>query len=185
MRSARPSKGTVIQATKEQIIQRLVKAHEAYFDVTVPYAFAGRSFAGYAEFHSYGEQYVLSRRAKLWEVSTHEYLFFDCLDRLDVAALEDAVAFMKMRAIEKVQPGPTHMSSAISLVIVADAVDEDAARSLRATRYRKNFKLGFHGWSDLRLAAIDASTQRLCTNGAGKVLRDTLRANAGLNDAHA
>lgn len=163
----------------------MLKAHEAYFDVTAPYAFAGRTFTGYAEFHSYGEQYVLSRRAKLWEVSTHEYLFFDCLDRLDAAALEDAVSFMETRAIEKVQPGPTHMSSAISLVIAADAVDEDAARALRTTRYRKNFKLGFHGWSDLRLAAIDASSRRLFVNGAGKVLRDTLAANAGLDRLHA
>lgn len=55
-------------------LERLLAAHEACFDVEHDYSFAGRDFAGYAELHSSASQYVLVKRAKLWETTSHEYL---------------------------------------------------------------------------------------------------------------
>ena len=56
------------QDEKQLVLKRILAAHEAFFDVHRDYEFAGRSFPGFAEFHSFGEQYVLVKRAKLWEV---------------------------------------------------------------------------------------------------------------------
>lgn len=163
--------------TKEELIERLLAAHAAWFDVTRRYEFSGHTFPGYAEFHSHGEQYVLVKRAKLWEVDAHEYLFFDAIDHLDMAALDEAVRFMTTSAIEKVEPKPNHMSSYLSLVLVTDSADKDAMDAVRKVRFRKNFMLGIRGWADLRLAVVDLATQRIATNGAGKELHDTLKAN--------
>lgn len=162
---------------KDIVLERLLKAHEAWFDVFREHEFAGRTFAGYAEFHSSAEQYVLVKRAKLWEINTHEYLFFDLVDHLDSSYLTEAVRYMEHEAIKKVKLEPDHMSSFLSLVIIADSIDDDAAHELQHTRFRKNFALGFKGWADLRLAAIDVTQHRVITNPMGKELRKTLEAN--------
>ena len=132
-------------APKELIVKRLVAAHEAWYDVFTDYEFAGRTFDAYCEFHSHGEKYVLVKRAKLWEVNAHEYLFIDALDHLDAGTLDSYVEFMETRALEKVDPVPNHMQSSLSLVIVADRVDDEAKRACRKTRFRKNFALGNAG----------------------------------------
>lgn len=167
---------------KQLLLERLLAAHEAWFDVSRDYGFAGRTFAGYAEFHSHGEQYVLVKRAKLWEVDTHEYLFLQTEEHLDTGTLTQLVSFMKEEALSKVQPRPNHMSSYLSLVVIADAVDDDVKRIARTTRFRKNFRLGLQGWADLRLAVVDLSHSDVVTNAAGKDLVRTLEANLGLSD---
>ena len=71
------------------------------------------------------------------------------------------------------------MQSFLSLVFVADQVTEEAAKKIRTTSFRKNFKLGFQGWADLRLAAVDLSAQTVLTNSMGKEMKKALEANSG------
>ncbi|MDO4290001.1 MAG: hypothetical protein Q4C41_02065 [Eggerthellaceae bacterium] len=175
---AATSAATPAEDAKQLVLKRLLAAHETWFDVSRDHVFGGRTFPGYAEFHSSAEQYVLVKRAKLWEVNAHEYLFFVTADRLTAQRLEDEVAFMTTKALDKVQPNPEHMTSYLSLVVIADAVDDDARRAVKKTRFRKNFKLGFQGWADLRLAVVDLSTSSIITNAMGKELRASLEANA-------
>ena len=162
---------------KHLMLKRILAAHEQWFDVRRGYEYAGRIFPGYAEFHSYGEKYVLVKRAKLWEVDTHEYLFFVLANRLDETQVRDLVSFMENDGLAKVVPEPNHMSSAISLVIVADSCTEEALRLVRKTKFRKNFAFGIRGWADLRVAAADLSTKRVTTNAMGKQLKQTIEAN--------
>lgn len=164
-------------------LDKLLKAHEAWFDVQRGYELAGRTFPGFAEFHSLGEKYVLIKRAKLWEVATHEYLFFDVAEHLEEGAFAQAVEFMKTEGLSLVHPEPNHMSSNVSLVVIADSVDPEVERAARRVRFRKNFKWGLWGWSDLRVAVVDLASApgkpngRVITNAAGKTLRPTIEAN--------
>ena len=98
------------QDEKQLVLKRILAAHEAFFDVHRDYEFAGRSFPGFAEFHSFGEQYVLVKRAKLWEANSHEYLFFTYAETFDEAQLDKWVRFMKERGLEKVTSEPNHIS---------------------------------------------------------------------------
>lgn len=159
------------------VLQRLLASHEIWFDVYRDYEFGGRVFPGYAEFHSHGEQYVLVKRAKLWEVDAFEYLFFQVADVLDQQCLDDLVEFMTTQAIQKVHPDPNHMTSYLSLVVIANEVPDEVRRKVRKTSFRKNFALGIRGWADLRLAVIDLSKDDVVTNSQGKDLRATLEAN--------
>lgn len=163
---------------RRDILERLLAAHEAWFDVSRDHAFAGRSFPGYAEFHSSAEKYVLTKRAKLWGANVHEYLFFTMVDLLTEEAFGDLVSFMTTEALEKVKLEPEHMTSYLSLVVIANDVDDDVERIVRRTRFRKNFKLGLEGWADLRVAVIDVSSASVMTNAMGKELRAVLEANA-------
>ncbi len=163
---------------KRDVLDRLLAAHETWFDVSRDHLFAGRTFPGYAEFHSEAEKYVLTKRAKLWGVNAHEYMFFTTADRLSKEAFDDLVSFMTTEALDKVKVNPEHMTSYLSLVIIADSVDDAARQAARKAKFRKNFKFGLEGWADLRVAVIDLSSASVTTNAMGKELRTVLEANA-------
>lgn len=172
-------KGELITVlSKEEVLEKLLLAHEAWFDIYRDYEFQGRMFGGYAEFHTHGEQYVLVKRAKIWEVDSHQYIFFQTVDSLDEETLEDWTRFMVNEGIKKVVPQENHMSSDIALVLIADSTNANVAKAVRKTRFRKNFKLGLEGWADLKLAVVDLSGNCVITNGAGKDLKPILEANA-------
>lgn len=161
------------------VLERLLAAHEAWFDVERDVEYAGRSFEGYAEFHSYGEKYVLSKKRKLWEVEAHEYLFFKLVDHLDETAFTELLEYMKTEAVNKVNPGPNHMTSYVSLVVIAKEVDPATGRKLRLASHHKTYKFGFHGYAEFRLCAVDLAGQQVLTNAMGKSMRQVLEENAG------
>lgn len=166
------------QDQKCLVLERLLAAHDTWFDVERSYSFEDYTFPGYAEFHSEAEKYVLSKRAKLWGVNVHEYLFFVLEDYLTTNAFDTYRAFMTTSALKKVQLNDEHMTSYVSLVIVANSLAPNVDSQVKKTRFRKNFALGFKGWADLRLAVVDLKNQRVITNGQGKALQRTLEVNA-------
>lgn len=177
----RPKSGNEITAKSELVLERLLAAHGAWFDVSRDVSVAGRVFRALAQFHSFGEQYVLVKRVKLWEAEEHEYMLFDVRDRIDVEAARSYVEFMKNEALELVKPEPNHMSSFRTLVVIANSASDEACTLFRKTSHRKNFMWGIRGWSDVRLALIDLSKpqgSRVVCNGAAKRIRKSLEANA-------
>ena len=99
--------------------------------------------------------------------------------------MDDLVGCIRGEGLSLVQPVPDHMTTYLSLAIVADAVDDLAWERVRRTRFRKNFSLGWRGWADLRLAVADLSRGRVTTNSQGKPLGKTLQANAFIDDGAA
>lgn len=177
----RPKPGNEITAKSELVLERLLAAHGAWFDVSRDVSVAGRAFRALAQFHSFGEQYVLVKRVKLWEAEEHEYMLFDVRDRIDAEAARSYVEFMKNEALELVKPEPNHMSSFRTLVVIANSTSDEACTLFRKTSHRKNFMWGIRGWSDVRLALIDLSKpqgSRVVCNGAAKRIRKSLEANA-------
>ena len=162
---------------KHTVLKRILAAHETWFDVQRDYEYAGRVFPGYAEFHEHGEKYVLVKRAKLWEIDAHEYIFFVLSDLLTASDLDELIAFMKTDALAKVHPEPDHMTSYLSLVVVADDIEQGLDRKVRRTSYRKDFMLGLRGWADLRVAVVDLASQRVYTNSQGSKMAKSLAAN--------
>lgn len=168
---------------REDVLKRILAAHQAFYDIRRDYLFEGRTFPAFAEFHTYGEQYVLVKRAKLWEVNTHDFMFFETIDHLDEDGLAAEITFMTEKAIKKVPAGPNHMSSGLTLVIIANQCTDEALALARKARFRKNFRLSFHGWADFRLAIVDLSREGdagVVTNAAGKKLREPLLGNRAL-----
>ena len=177
----RPKPGNEITAKSELVLERLLAAHGAWFDVSRDVSVAGRAFRALAQFHSFGEQYVLVKRVKLWEAEEHEYMLFDVRDHIDGEAARSYVEFMKNEALELVKPEPNHMSSFRTLVVIANSASDEACALFRKTSHRKNFMWGIRGWSDVRLALIDLSKpqgSRVVCNGAAKRIRKSLEANA-------
>lgn len=177
----RPKPENETTAKSELVLERLLAAHGAWFDVSRDVSVAGRAFRALAQFHSFGEQYVLVKRVKLWEAEEHEYMLFDVRDHIDAEAARSYVEFMKNEALELVKPEPNHMSSFRTLVVIANSASDEACTLFHKTSHRKNFMWGIRGWSDVRLALIDLlkpQGSRVVCNGAAKRIRKSLEANA-------
>ncbi len=90
-------------AQRQELLERLLAAHEGYFDVEDTFEFAGQTFQGRAQFHSESMQYVLSKKAKIWGANIHEHILFRSLEHLDTTTLEELIAFMKTEALSLVE----------------------------------------------------------------------------------
>ena len=56
-------------------------------------------------------QYVLVKRAKLWEAASHEHLFFWGTPRLTTGELDDLVGCVTGEGLSLVRPAPDHMTT--------------------------------------------------------------------------
>lgn len=161
---------------KQDVLVALLRSHEAYFDVSRDYEYAGRQFVGYAEFRSQNERPAPTKHANLWEADAFEYIFFDATDHLNDSWIDEAYRFMTTEATNKVVPDENHTTSCVSLIAVVDSADEKSLAKIQKMRFRKNYNLGFRGWVDLRMAVVDLSSMEVTTNGMGKEIKPTLRA---------
>lgn len=157
-----------------QVLKRLLAAHEAYFDVQQNYTWHDRTFDGYAFFKEEAQGYVLSKKAKLWGAEVYEHIFFLCVEHLTEDLLADTIQFIQTNGPDKVEKSPDHMTTYLSLVVIAESADENAARMTKKTHFRKNFLFGLRGWCDLRVAVIDLSNHVIFTNTRGKEMAKTL-----------
>ena len=69
------------------------------------------------------------------------------------------------------------MFSNVGLIVLANTIEPEAQRLIRRTRFRKNYKLTFHGWTEYQLAAMEVSTNRFFSNPAGKGAKQILERN--------
>ena len=150
-------------------LQKLLTAFERYYtirteDVLPP-------FAAEAEFHSHNEQYFLTRVAKIADIDSHEYVFFAEEGSVDAARLAslDAAAWERGRA--HIQPCAGHRNSDVSLIILADTLDAEAARAVKKLRHSASYRFGLWGWSNYRILAYDISSGKAFANRLGAPLK--------------
>ncbi|WP_350455130.1 hypothetical protein [Slackia heliotrinireducens] len=169
------------------MLNRLLAAHEAWFDVSRDFTLSNRTFPGFAAFHGEDSRYVGSKNVKLWEANSHEYILFDIVGHLEKNAILGGAEFLKSEGLQFVHLSENHMSTNLSLVVIANSTEDGIDAVVRRIRWRKNYLFGLKGWTDLRIAVVDLSRdprKRVITNAAGERLREVLKANASLPAAH-
>lgn len=155
--------------TKEEKLESVLKAYTRFYnikrdDVEPP-------FDAEAEFISHNEQYILVKSAKIAEIDSNEFVYFKSVDRLTEETLTELDKTAWERGLSKVNPGPGHRNSDVSLIIIADKIDEDAFKLARKLKHSKSYLFTFHGWSNYKLIAIDLSDNRTTFNRQGRTLK--------------
>ncbi len=138
----------------------LLNPYRRYFDIYENKTLFGKTIPATAEFHSRGEKYVLSKKAKLWGVENHEYVFFFKPSHLTVSELNEIISFLKAAEKHFVKPHDEHMYTYLTAVIAADSADPAAEKDLRRFKMRKNYLFSLHGWSIARMVLIDIDSLR-------------------------
>ena len=162
---------------RQQKLDQLLLAYQRYFDIERDVEIEGDVFGAVADFHSTSEKYVLVKKAKLWSLENNEYAYFYTTEHLGVDELERIHKKALDAGFAKVKPHSEHMYSFVTLVILADEIDEAAAEALKKIRFEKNFRLSLHGWMEFRIAAISFRDDKIITNRAGKSVREILEQN--------
>ena len=158
-------------------LERLLLAYQRYFDIKRDVAIGEDTFGAFAEFHSTSEKYVLVKKAKLWSLENNEYAYFYLTEKLDLETFEHIQKVALDAGMEHVHPHSEHMYSYVTLIILADEIDQDAKEALQKLRFEKNFRLSLHGWMEFRIAAINFSNGEIISNRSGKDVREILEQN--------
>jgi hypothetical protein len=63
------------------------------------------------------------------------------------------------------------MYSFITTLFTADEADDDVLKFIRRSKFNKSYRLGLHGSSPLKTAALDIGKEKIATNNMGRDLR--------------
>ena len=158
-------------------LEKLLNVYSHQYDIERNVTVEGGVYPAAATYYLRDENYLISKQHVLSAVEQHEYLYFFLTDHLDVHALQEQIDISKKAGLSRVKPHKDHMFSNVGLVILANTIDPEAQKLLKKTRFRKNYKLSFHGWTEYQLAAYESSTNCFFSNPAGKEARKNLERN--------
>lgn len=164
---------TALQTALDKLLNVYSHTSDIFRDVEVE----GGSFPAAAFYYLRDENYLLSKQHVLSAVEQHEYLYFFLTDHLDADTLQAQIELSKKAGLSHVKPHKDHMFSNVGLVVLANTISPEAQKLIKRTRFRKNYKLTFHGWTEYQLAAMEVSTNRFFSNPAGKEARKNLERN--------
>lgn len=156
-------------ADTAEALERLLRSFEAYY--TVNRETPAEPFRAEAEFRMHDEQYFLIKSAKVTEYDSREFLFFAVTDRLTPELYESLDERAWEEGLSRVEVKPNHRNTDISLLILADRVDPEAAALIKKRRRYKSYRFGFRGWSAYKVIAYDLESGTTVQNRMGDGMR--------------
>ena len=124
--------------TLEERLERLLKAYSHHYDIERDVQVEGGSFPATAFYYLRDENYLISRKHVLNVVENHEYVYFYMTEHLTAAELQRQIDLSREAGLRNIVPSKIHMSSMVTLVVLADEIDPDAKALIKKTRFRKN-----------------------------------------------
>ena len=166
-----------METAMQERLNKLLDAYSHSYDIARDVEVEDHLWPATATYYLRDENYLISRQHVLSAVEQHEYLYFHLADHLTAADLQKQIDLSKKAGLRKVQPHKDHMFSNVGLIVLANTMEPEAVKLLKKTRFRKNYKLSFHGWTELQLAAMEVSTNCFYANPAGAGARKILEQN--------
>lgn len=155
-----------------QALEKLLHSFERYYSIKTEDVLA--PFSVTAEFHSHGEQYVLLKVAKISDVDSNDYVYFKTDSNLTTENLKTYCQTAWEDGISKVRPNSGHKNSDVTVVILADKIDDDTKAYIKKVKYYKSYKFSFYGWSHFRLIAKELDSGKIFYNRFGSDLKKVL-----------
>ncbi|MCR4443330.1 MAG: hypothetical protein QHH10_13500 [Peptococcaceae bacterium] len=156
----------------ECFLELLKKRYENYYDIQAPPSFVPFPVDIYAHFYQKSQKYFASKKIQLWRMDHEEHCFvkrYGALTRTDV---DDMLAVLKTAAEKLPKPGPDHFKTLITGVFVCEnPLSPELLGFINRYKFSKPFKFYLHGWSEIRLLALDRSSRQVICSPAGKDAR--------------
>lgn len=163
--------------TGQEFMEKLLVSYQSAFDITRPYDVNGDRFDAYAAFNVTSAKYVLVKKAELWRANCFEHTFFACRPTLTAEDLrrfrEDIVTFIEPQLVRggEACTAEHHMYTYITgIFICEDGISDEVKKEVKKFKYFKNYRLGFRGYSQVRLLVFDRKNHRVSGNQAAKDL---------------
>ena len=167
-----------IERTPQECVEKLQNAYSHNYDHTKDVETEeGGSFPAMAHYFLRDEHYLVRRDKQFYATEQHDYTYFHVADHLDAAGAKALTERTLKAGLAAIRPHKEHMSSFVTLVVLAETIDPEAKKVLKKTRFHKNYRLSLHGWMEFHIAAMECSTRSFLSNPAGRGARKTLEAN--------
>ena len=153
--------------TRQEAIDRLCTIYQSQFDINRCEE-DGQPLAVTMDFYATSEKFVLSKKAKLWEAGSHEYVYLFSVPHLTEDIYNSCRDYALEHGMAKVEPGPTHMYSYITAMFLCDSCDKAAKKALRKCRIYKSFKMAFWGWMDFHSGLAVLEEGKAFSNASGR-----------------
>ena len=162
----------------KELYEKLRESYTNSFDITEPYEIGGAKCLGYGYFHNNASQYVLHKKAKLWEADSYEHILF--VESHDMSKDLDTAKKLISHDMEeqfvrrgKKYPAPNHMYSFVTVVLITDGnVSEDLVRDIENFKFKKNYLFQIRGYAEGRLIVVDLKNKEIYTNKKARELKD-------------
>ena len=163
--------------TRQERLEKLLNAYSHHYNIDRDVAVDGGAFPATAFFFLRDENYLVSKKHVLSVVENYEYVYFYLTEHLGAEDLQKQIDLSMKAGMSNIKPNSQHMSSFVTLVILADTIDPEAKALIKKTRFRKYFRLALHGWMEYHIAAMEISTHSFLSNPAGREARKLLEGN--------
>ena len=160
--------------TRSEAADKLLDRYAGYYDIS-PAGEGQAPLVATCDFHAHSEKYALSRKAKLWEAGSHEYVFVFSVPHLTEDIFNACRDYAYERGMAKVEPGPNHMYSYITAMFLCDTCEKAAKKALRRCRIYKSFKMAFWGWMDFHTGLAVLEDEKAFSNASGRSAAQLLK----------
>ena len=156
--------------TADEYINQLKLMYKSHFDLEKNKKIANKKFKLYAFSHIKNKKYFANKKLKIWEYTKYEH----CLvNKYDKNKLIPSEKFIKKSIDNIINVNRNHKQSYITFVKVSETpFNEKEITNIQKFSFSKSFLLGFKGWCDIRLIAVDLSNNKVYTNQEGKKVVD-------------
>ena len=166
-----------MEMTMQERLNKLLNAYSHHYDIARDVTVEGGRFPATAFFYLRDENYLISKKHVLSAVENYEYVYFYLTEHLTAEDLQKQIEVSRNAGMSHIKPHKEHMSSLVTLVVLADTIDPEAKTLIKKTRFRKNYRLALHGWMEYHIVAMEISTNSFLSNPAGKGARKILEEN--------
>ena len=166
-----------MELSLQERLEKLLKAYSHHYDIDRDVHTEEGDYPATATFYMRDENYAFIKEAVISAYEQYEYLYFFMAEHLDAAGAKDLLDRTLKTGMTRIKPHKEHRCSYVTLVILADTIDEEAKKLIQKTRFQKNYRLALHGWMEYHIAAMEISTHSFLSNPAGKEARKTLELN--------
>ena len=150
-----------------RFLEQLKKLYASAFDLTEEAASGEWMFRICGHFNADHSGYVLSKKAKLWEANSFEYVYLFNVPHLTREIYEACEKLAYEQGMARIQPSSTHMYTYITALFVCDSCDEDARKALKRCKLYKSFRMSYWGWMDFHTALVVLPEESVSTNRSG------------------
>ena len=137
-----------MEMTLQERLDKLLKAYSHRYDVEMDVDVPGGHYPAAVTFFLRDENYLILRDKVLNATEQYDYTYFCLTEHLTAEELQHQIELSLRTGMDRIHPHKEHMSSFVTLVILADVIDPEAKKLLKRTRFHKNWRLALHGWME-------------------------------------
>ena len=157
---------------REEVLERALRSYKAYYDVDIESP--EEPFVAEAAFHSHDDAYFLVKGATIGEAESNEFVFFASVEELSEPLLRELDEAAWEKGISRVKPHVHHRNTDVTVIVIADRVEEAAQKAVRSLKHYKNYLMSLQGFSHYHLIVVDTSSGKKFCNRQGQSLKKIL-----------